>query len=385
MRLIENKYMLGFIQKLRTKKVIDFIGPMAVFDLIILFFLFILLTKYIPIVFGRNNSTDTSQSQVKIMSISPDAGPIGTSIIIIGFGFSNDNTIVIKGKEIIQGLSSTEGGTRLNFVLPPEVPCKPPNACPLKIYVSNKQGISNAMPFKITWGPIPTTTVPTPTFTPTMTPTPTQPPIQIDTLTIRGRFIDYFSLSPIPNVPIYMTASSQGSTITSSPTGEFSITTSVSDLIPGDNTKNMKSFPYAPSCYFYDNRINIKRNDNGSLNIHSKIFDKLPDPIIFPVTSFEVNIGDVKVWPAVSLTVNSDKKVSVQISYPEENQAVGNANYLTSHGIGGGVIPFNYSLHVQLTEEGGMVYTSPDYVHDLQQGCLSRPTLNFFFGEFTWQ
>jgi len=309
--------MINKFKKYGSLKVVDVLRVISVFDLLL-----ILLIIFVPVaVFaakGGNrkppkDDTQTQTSPVKIYDIDPASGPVGTNITINGSGFTTDNSIVIKGKTIASGISSPDG-TTINFVLPPEAPCKPPKACPLKVYVSNNKGISNAVPFKVTHDVLPELTIITnqlpsgieniyyktvleaesgtlpytwsitagvlplglsidPDYgvisgTPTtndvsnfivkvidsdqtsvskafeITIEPSN--IPFDTLTIRGRFIDYFTHEPIEGVNFVRNAKNQDAIIQpSNENGEFSIVTTVNELVPG-STAALKAFGTIP-------------------------------------------------------------------------------------------------------------------------------------------
>ncbi|OHA09446.1 MAG: hypothetical protein A3B37_01955 [Candidatus Sungbacteria bacterium RIFCSPLOWO2_01_FULL_59_16] len=84
----------------------------------------------------------------KITALSPERGPVGTTIVVSGRGFSKTgNKIFVRGNIIVSDLSSADG-TSLSFALPSDIACGVGEACPIKVITSN--GISNAVPFKIT-------------------------------------------------------------------------------------------------------------------------------------------------------------------------------------------------------------------------------------------
>ncbi|MDO8600362.1 MAG: Ser-Thr-rich GPI-anchored membrane family protein [bacterium] len=90
----------------------------------------------------------------KITDLSPTSGPIGTKIILTGAGFTlENNAIFVRGKTVLQGLLSDDGGGTISFTLTPNIPCLPDQACPIKVI--NANGISNARPFKVTQLPLP--------------------------------------------------------------------------------------------------------------------------------------------------------------------------------------------------------------------------------------
>jgi len=108
------------------------------------------------------------RQQLKLYSIE-DSGRL---LKLTGTGFTKEgNSIQIKGRTILADQFSSDG-TTLTFVLPPFVPCKIGSSCPVKII--NYNGISNAIPFKLTNDPTPP--YPTPYLTPTPDPYPTPVP-----------------------------------------------------------------------------------------------------------------------------------------------------------------------------------------------------------------
>ncbi|MBI2122007.1 MAG: peptidoglycan-binding protein [Candidatus Sungbacteria bacterium] len=140
----------------------------------------------------------------KISEVTPDSGQAGITMAITGKGFTEeDNAIFVRGKTVLKGLSSKEGGTSISFVMPSDMyvvcPVGPDSkkACPIKVVNSN--GISNARPFKLTGIQLPApidpslppapepapapapTPAPTPIPTPTPAPTPEATPIPTPT------------------------------------------------------------------------------------------------------------------------------------------------------------------------------------------------------------
>lgn len=215
-----------------------------------------------------------------------------------------------------------------------------------------------------------------------------QPTLDFDSVTIHGRFIDYFTNEPIGGVDIKKTASSQDATIqVDSTSGEFTIQTTISELI--SKTSGVKGFVYYPPCYFYAQSINIFKYTDGRLTVESNEFDLTRgDPSdIHEITSSTIELGDVTVWPATRITMYFDQELSPWIEYPEEGKSVGNVNYMmnTVGYLGGNIIPFNYPLTVKLKDRDGNVYEAPSYTHDREHGCNVPVILNYFNGEFTWE
>lgn len=89
----------------------------------------------------------------KISAITPDQISIGTTVTLSGQGFTLEhNSLMVKGRIILKDMTSDEGAT-LMFTMPPAIPCVPDKSCPIKIV--NKNGISNAKPFKLVESPRP--------------------------------------------------------------------------------------------------------------------------------------------------------------------------------------------------------------------------------------
>ncbi len=86
----------------------------------------------------------------KIDSVLPEAGSLGTQLTLTGSRFTSiKNNILIQGQTLLNDLPSSNG-TTITFTLPGNIPCQPKAACPIK--VSNENGVSNAMPFKVVEG-----------------------------------------------------------------------------------------------------------------------------------------------------------------------------------------------------------------------------------------
>jgi hypothetical protein len=101
------------------------------------------------------------QSQVRLFSLTPDRGPVGTKVLLRGTGFTETANTVHFGPGSTGGLSSSQGGTRITYVIPESAgPCDQNPRCMLAtlevtpglypIYVSNVRGSSNALAFEVT-------------------------------------------------------------------------------------------------------------------------------------------------------------------------------------------------------------------------------------------
>jgi len=124
----------------------------------------------------QNLSCNTSSSGVSIYSITPNSGPVGTSVSITGFGFTNANTVHLGGGAIGNvPISSSiaiacttsptcHGGINqtLTITIPSSIGpyCAPGLMCPMymqlltpgvyTIYVQNDNGTSNQVSFTVT-------------------------------------------------------------------------------------------------------------------------------------------------------------------------------------------------------------------------------------------
>ena len=102
----------------------------------------------------------------KLLEVTPDSGDQGVKVTLFGRGFADeDNAIFVRGKTIVTGLVSDQGGTEISFILPSDTPCVVGQACPLKVL--NKNGISNARPFKLAAALVPIEPLPPPPPPPT--------------------------------------------------------------------------------------------------------------------------------------------------------------------------------------------------------------------------
>lgn len=104
-------------------------------------------------------------SSVRISSMTPKSGPVGTTVTLYGSGFTADNTVMFGNGAIVH-VPSSDSGTRITFNVPEYLnpPCyyaNPP--CMLSfapsqqvtsgnysVYVQNSIGTSNTLTFKVT-------------------------------------------------------------------------------------------------------------------------------------------------------------------------------------------------------------------------------------------
>ena len=81
-----------------------------------------------------------------------------------------------------------------------------------------------------------------------------------------------------------------------------------------------KSFAFWPTCHI-GRGGRLDRNADNTLMVSLDVFDLSQGNTQFAVPSgqnVEVDVGDVREWPAVDITINSDIAVKFVISYPEE-------------------------------------------------------------------
>jgi hypothetical protein len=101
-----------------------------------------------------------SSDAPRIISITPDEGPIGSMVAITGTGFTSTNNIIHFGNGILPPQDSVSG--TITFVLPPllHTYCPPDEKCiqqvgtpgrfMYQILIENENGISPMMPFTVT-------------------------------------------------------------------------------------------------------------------------------------------------------------------------------------------------------------------------------------------
>lgn len=457
------------INKLRSTKVADLLHALSVFDLLVILMLIIIPTAALAARGGSEKSkkgdrgSTTAESPVKIDSISPIAGPAGTEITIIGSGFADNNNIILKGKTIGSGIPSLDG-TIIKFVLPNNLPCKPPKACPVQVEVDNEKGLSNAFPFKITFEdvifPLEITTDSLPdgfinvsyeanilaeggiqpyswtvidgllpaglrldvsaaviSGTPTTAGAYTftvqvndsdknvanrQYTVSINTMasvTIKGRFVDYFTSEPIPNFPILKTTHSIDEDIPSAADadGNFSMTFTLSDMSEGDGKNVLLGLN---TCYRYGSTMGVKSipstttltSGNKGLIIYTHLFDLENDWVQWEITSGVMDLGDIAIWPATKLDMDFDRAVKVKINFSEDGTAYLSTGYLsdnyvtTTRGeVYQNYLPYEYPLKIEVTDSNGNTFVSPETVHTQIVDTCNPLTGSFANGVFTFE
>jgi len=97
-----------------------------------------------------------------ITALVPDEAPAGPAYpldaVVVGEGFQEAGNVVRFGPVTIPDLRSTDGGTRIRFPVPKELPSTgeaPPLALPpgeYEVSVTTAAGTSNVMRFRLTGG-----------------------------------------------------------------------------------------------------------------------------------------------------------------------------------------------------------------------------------------
>ena len=212
-----------------------------------------------------------------------------------------------------------------------------------------------------------------------------------DTITVKGRYVDKFTGQPLKNIGFWLlkSPSTNLGTFYTDANGYFAVTMSTTEI-----TETIyKVLAHQANCYISDNGIVISKYPSsykitgfdytaGALYVWINYFDLSGNPKFFPVTSTEINVGDVPLWPSADFSLSSDIPVKFDISYPEEGRGAGNGNYLTSHYLRN-VIPLNYNVRAQLTDSLGNIYFSPYTNVPLSNGCTAV-NLNFLNKQFAW-
>ncbi len=95
-----------------------------------------------------------------IQAVYPSTGPVGTTVTISGYGFTNNSTVYFGGSSFANTYSSN--GTNLSFTIPQYLSpnCPPGAMCALwvrqvtpgtySIYIQNQNGTSNTVNFTVT-------------------------------------------------------------------------------------------------------------------------------------------------------------------------------------------------------------------------------------------
>ncbi len=204
-----------------------------------------------------------------IMDISPANISVGSEVMLTGRGFTlEDNAIFVKGRVIMKELSSPDGNT-LKFFVTLDIPCVPNGpACPVKVL--NKNGISNAKPFKL----VESEFIREPIVTPTPSPTPTPTPISTPTPT---PIIDGISPS---SGKAGTEATLYGSSFTTS--GNNINLAGVANVISGLSSSDGRILkfimPSSPCKLFEPCSVSIN-NVNGTSNSVSFVLTQLTNPV----------------------------------------------------------------------------------------------------------
>ena len=196
-------------------------------------------------------------------------------------------------------------------------------------------------------------------------------------LTIKGRLIDYFTKQPIANGLIFTwdSQTARRDTYTNS-NGEFSTTADTTQV----TTTTAKSFGIQPNCY-NNMGMGLFRNSDNNLYVNVQINQLIGAAKSFAVTGSEVNVGDIPMWPAVDIQINSDIAVKFNLEYNGLTGS-GNSLYKTLHYLSYS-FPLTVDTRAKLTDQANNVYYSPYLNVPLSNGC--KPVnLNFFNKQFAW-
>jgi len=223
-------------------------------------------------------------------------------------------------------------------------------------------------------------------------PLPSPSPV-IGQVTIRGRFINYFTREPIAGAFL---APNLGGAILPTPSnsnGEFTIVTRVDDLEPlkEDNSnyskaKKVFSFYSSPIYCYLNEWFKIERRGDSSLYVSSEPYDLDRNNYTnYPVNGPDVDVGDITMWPAANtIRVLSDIEVKYTIWLLAEGNGFGHISYKTEH-YNGGYTAFNSAIRAELEDREGNIYYSPEKIYDRSLGCDKTIILKFFDGVFTWE
>lgn len=103
----------------------------------------------------------SGQPEVRLSSLAPSRGPVGTKIVLRGSGFAESNTVHF-GPGGTANLASSENGTQIVYVIPRGVgPCDllgPTCKAPVRsvepgsypVFITNARGRSNSLVFEVT-------------------------------------------------------------------------------------------------------------------------------------------------------------------------------------------------------------------------------------------
>jgi peptidoglycan hydrolase-like protein with peptidoglycan-binding domain len=217
-----------------------------------------------------------------------------------------------------------------------------------------------------------------------------KPIVNTDVLTVQGRMLDQLTGKPVANVQFRPTNTKTDFPIFySNSLGMFSY--GIAQFTGGDkNYFDPVIIPYSSSCY-EQNTLTVNKDTNDSrlgsdaygasvqkYNSLETIKVSGPGPIL--------NIGDIPLWPAVDIMINSDIPVSFSLYYNYlgiESGGGGNILFKNAHKLSAS-IPLTYDVRVVLTDTNGRTYISPFIKLPVSNGC-TPVTLNFTNGQMTWQ
>jgi len=202
-----------------------------------------------------------------------------------------------------------------------------------------------------------------------------EPTIQ-EVITVKGRFVNKFTLEPLANARISSWPVTSQYHYTNE-NGEFSID------ITGNQSQGI--FTSFNSCYMWwgPSASLVKTADSTYVRLSLGFNPWGEAPPQFPVTGPEVDLGDIPFWPAVTIRTYADVPVQLSVFFPGTTNTVGNINYYTEQTLSQ-VFPLNYNFSVTLKENNFLKHTSPSINLGLDHGCNTK-SLSFFDGQFTWE
>ena len=204
----------------------------------------------------------------------------------------------------------------------------------------------------------------------------------LSVINISGRFVDGVTGESVANVRVWDPEVGMNTSLdVSDSAGKFAFETDTTSVT---ETAESSTGYSTGRCYFENwGLTSILRNADDTLRLRATQFDFKPgDLVINPLTSPDIDLGDVPLWPATGLSFSADIPVKLYIPYPEEDKSLGNTLLRTDHKLSN-AIPLEQPVSVRLVDKDGVEYVSPEKTYPLSKGC-STVTLNFRDGEFSW-
>lgn len=210
-------------------------------------------------------------------------------------------------------------------------------------------------------------------------PAPEPPPEEV---TLNGTFVNGVTGDPVANVSIWDEAVGMNTTIAESDaSGDFVFDVDTTDISESSSYETS----FTTGCYFQNwGFTDISRNGDDSLRLMAILFDFEPGDLVEdPLTDEQFDLGDIPLWPATTLLLAADVPVQVRVAYPEENKMLKNTSFRTEHKIWN-AIPLEQPTTVELIDQNGTVYESPELTLPIDNGCTAA-RLEFSNGQMTWR